>query len=136
MPKRAVGIIIRDNKVLLIRRVKNGKEYYVFPGGGVEKESVEDAVIREIKEELSLDISIDRLLFEIENQNRKEYYFLIKKFIGALKLGGEEVERMNKDNQYYPQWIDLDRFIKLNNLYPELAKKKVIELYKATNFSG
>ena len=135
MPKRAIGIIIRNNKILLIRRIKNGKEYYVFPGGGVEEELIEDAATREIKEELSLNVSIDKLLFEIENQNRKEYYFLIKEFTGMLKLGGEEKERMNKDNQYYPQWVDLDRLSKLDNLYPELARKKVIELYKTAYFS-
>ncbi len=32
---RAVGILIKKNKVLLIHR-KNEKEYWVFPGGGVE----------------------------------------------------------------------------------------------------
>ena len=64
MPQRAVGVIIKENKILLMRRMKNGQEYYVFPGGGVkEGESTETAIIREIKEELSLDAKIDKLLF-------------------------------------------------------------------------
>ena len=51
MPQRAVGVIIKDNKILLMRRIKNGQEYYVFPGGGVkEGESTETAIIREIRE--------------------------------------------------------------------------------------
>ena len=43
---RAVGIIIKNNKVLLIHRIKDGGEYYVFPGGAIEEgESSKEAVI-------------------------------------------------------------------------------------------
>ena len=131
MPKRVAGVIIKDNKILLMRRIKNGREYFVFPGGGVEEnEIIEEAIIREIKEELSIDAKIDRFLFEIENQGRQEYYFLIKEFSGKPQLGGEEKERMNENNQYYPTWMDLDKLKYLDNLYPELAKREIIKLYK------
>ena len=94
MPQRAVGVIVKNDKVLLMRRIKDGQEYYVFPGGGVKKgESTETAIIREIKEELSLDAKIDKLLFEIENQDRQEYYYLIKEFSGQPQLGGEGIVR-------------------------------------------
>lgn len=113
-----------------MRRIKDGWEYYVFPGGGVEQgESTETAIVREIKEELSLSARIDKLIFEIENQGRQEYYYLIKDFSGEPKLGGEEKQRMNKDNQYYPVWIELGKLADLDNLYPELAKEKIIKLY-------
>lgn len=112
-------------------RVKNGQKYYVFSGGGVEKnESTEEAAIREIKEELSINPKIDKFLFEIENQGRQEYYYLIKEFSGQPRLGGEEKQRMNQDNQYYLTWIDLDKIQVLDNLYPELARKKIIELFR------
>ena len=98
MNKRVAAIIVRDNKILLMHRIKEGQEYFVFPGGGIEEnESVEDAIIRETKEELSLDIKIDKLLFEIENRGQKELYFLIKEFSGALKLSGPEKDRMNRE---------------------------------------
>lgn len=126
MPQRAIGVIIKNNKILLMRRIKNGQEYYVFPGGGVENgENIREATTREIKEELSLDAKLDKLLFQIENQGRQEYYFLIKEFKGIPELGGEEKNRMNKDNQYYPVWIELDKISNLDNLYPEKAKEKI-----------
>jgi 8-oxo-dGTP diphosphatase len=129
MPKRAVGIIIKNNKILLMRRVKNGQEYYVFPGGGVEDgENAKMAAIREMNEEVSLDVKLDKLLFKIDNQGRQEYYFLIKEFKGTPELGGEEKERMDKDNQYYPTWIILDKIPNLDNLYPEEAKERIIKL--------
>lgn len=131
MSKRTVAIIIKDNKVLLMRRIKKRQEYYVFPGGGIkENESEEDAIIRETKEELSIDVKVDKLLFQIENRGQQELYFLIKEFSGIPKLGGPEKERMNEDNQYYPEWIDLNKIQDLTNLYPERAKAKIKELFK------
>jgi len=126
---RAVGIIVKNNKILLIHRIKDGKEYYVFPGGAIEEgESPEEAVVREAKEELSIDkVIIDRFLFQITNRGNKEYYYLIKNFSGQPKLGGEEKQRMNQDNQYYPIWMDLDKIKSLDNLYPQEAKLKIIE---------
>jgi len=131
MSKRVAAVIIKDNKILLMRRIKEGREYFVFPGGGIEEnESIEDAIIREVKEELSLDAKIDKLLFEIENRGQEEFYFLIKEFSGTLKLGGPEKERMNENNQYYPEWVDLDKISDLSNLYPEEARQKIKELIK------
>ena len=57
-------IIINDDKVLLIKRLNNPyKDSWALPGGFVEYgECVEDAAIREAKEETNLDISLDKLV--------------------------------------------------------------------------
>ncbi len=66
---RAAAIILKEAKILLIHRFFNGKEYYVFPGGGVESgETPEEAAIREMKEETSLDVKLDRKLWEVHNK--------------------------------------------------------------------
>jgi 8-oxo-dGTP pyrophosphatase MutT (NUDIX family) len=55
--QRATGIIVNDGKVLLFRRVKRGRTFYCFPGGGADDgESVEEALRREIQEELTLTV--------------------------------------------------------------------------------
>lgn len=125
MRVRVAGVIIKDDKILLMGRVKNGREYFVFPGGAVEEgETLKDALAREIKEELNLDAKPDRLLVEMVNlaYQQKEYYYLVKDFHGEVALGGEEKETMNKDDQYYPQWFDRTEAFQLPNLYPESAK--------------
>ena len=56
-------VIVRDRKVLCVQRPKNTKEFvslkWEFPGGKVEVgESREEALVREIREELSVDIEV------------------------------------------------------------------------------
>ncbi|MCL4387342.1 MAG: NUDIX domain-containing protein [Patescibacteria group bacterium] len=139
--KRAVGIIIKDNQILLIHRFFEGEGwtkgwYFVFPGGGVEGgETVEEAAVREIKEELSIDAKIDKLLFVQHNpaqvyefEGRDEYFYLIKDFSGKVELGGPEKERMNKNNQFLPEWVPIKEMKKMDNLYPKEAKEKLVDL--------
>lgn len=64
-----VGAIIRnkDGKILIAKRnlQKSQGGLWEFPGGKIEEgESKEEAIVREIKEELSMDISCDSLFDE------------------------------------------------------------------------
>ena len=128
---RASGIVINGNKILLIHRVREDREYWVLPGGGVEKnEAVEDALDRELAEELCVIVKDKRFLFKIENANRYEYHFLILKYEGEPKLGGPEKEKMNEQNQYLLEWVELDDIKKIKNLYPQEAINKLTEYLK------
>lgn len=52
-----VQALVFDNKgrILLVKHVKNGREYYVLPGGGLEyRETLIDALARELMEELNI----------------------------------------------------------------------------------
>lgn len=52
------AIIIQNNQLLLIKRgIEPGKGHWAFPGGHIDfDEKVEDAVVREVKEETGLDV--------------------------------------------------------------------------------
>jgi 8-oxo-dGTP diphosphatase len=63
----AAGILMQGNRICALRR-KFGEfaGYYEFPGGKVEiGETAEEAVIRECKEELDVDVSIMSLVHVI-----------------------------------------------------------------------
>jgi len=142
MNKRAVGIVIKNEKILLIRRFRGEKDgwtkgwYFVFPGGGVEEgETTEEACIREIKEELSLDAKINKLLFVMHNpakvrdfDGRDEYFYLITDFSGHVELGGPEKERMNENDQFHLEWTLISEMKNMETLYPKEAKEKLISL--------
>ncbi len=66
--KRVSVIIIEGKKILLMHRIKSGKDYFVLPGGGVENnENNVDALIREVKEETSLDIEVGEEFGKVNN---------------------------------------------------------------------
>ena len=76
---RAAAIILDRNRILLMHRIKEGKEYYVLPGGTIEKgESPEETVIREIKEETNLDAKIERKLGSVTQEEDSLIKALLK----------------------------------------------------------
>ena len=59
---RVCAVITNDNKILAMKNDKT--PYYFLPGGRVElHESAEDAIVREIKEELCVDAEIVKPLW-------------------------------------------------------------------------
>ena len=61
---RVYGILEKDNCVLVSDEDRFGKQFTKFPGGGLEwGEGVEDCLIREFKEELSVDIQVNSLFY-------------------------------------------------------------------------
>ena len=64
----SAAAIVQDNKVLATRRGYGAyKDWWEFPGGKLEDgESPEAALIREIREELNVEISIGKLLRTVE----------------------------------------------------------------------
>lgn len=61
--KVRVGVVlIHEGKILLVRQ--NGRPFWVLPGGTLEvDEGLEECAIREMQEEVSLAVSIDRILY-------------------------------------------------------------------------
>lgn len=129
---RASAVILKDEKVLLIERVKPSESYYVFPGGGIEEgESPEAAVVREVKEETNLDAKDPRELFFVDHpEHGGNHVFLIEDFSGSdVRLGGPEAKYADESNQFILGWVsvsDLDQVV----LYPEIVKGKVSRILK------
>lgn len=113
MPRhRAVAIILHDNQLLVMFRRKNGREYYTLPGGGIEQdETSEQAVIREIKEETTLDVTIDRQIYEHHyDDGTKQYFFLCRYAAGDPRMPETAPERRyGADNYYELQWWPIEK---------------------------
>ena len=66
------AVIVRDGKVFCVQRGEHILDYiylkWEFPGGKVEVgESREEALVREIREELSVDIEVSEFLMTVEH---------------------------------------------------------------------
>lgn len=125
------AIILKENKILLIHRFKNGSEYFVIPGGHIKKtESEKEALIREIKEETNLDIKINKYLWTLKNNfsNLEHVFFLVTEFLGDIKLKGPELEKNCEENKYILEWHDIKNITKLN-LIPKSIKKKIVDYF-------
>jgi 8-oxo-dGTP diphosphatase len=122
MSDRAVLLIVAADRLLLIHRRKAGQDYYVLPGGGVERgETPEAAAVREALEEAGLSIVLGDKVAALQNGDRVEHYFRVASFTGEPILGGPERERQASDNEYHLVWIAPDQLDGLT-LRPEAAR--------------
>lgn len=116
----AIAIIHKDNKYLLTERKGNdpddppGGRVWHFPGGGVEfGETVESALIREIKEELNLTIKMERQLSHTYSVIRPTWHGILIPYICSI-IGEENIVLDHESFRY--GWFTPKEVIKLHKL--------------------
>lgn len=130
---RAGIVLIQDNKVALIERHRAGIDYFVFPGGGMDKgETPEQAAIREAMEELGIAVAIKRKIADIQlGQKSRQLYFLVEQTGGEFGTGsGEEYTDSDPDNPeegiYIPIWMPIEQLPLYDNIYPASVARLVV----------
>ena len=137
---RVAGIVMMNDGVVFMHRKnvvrnKEYQEYYTFPGGHLEKgETLEEGVIREVREEFGIHIKVIKKLYELENNklNMKEYFFLCEYVDGEFGTGdGEEFSNnpAYKDSgEYIPEIVGREKISDLILLPLEIKEKFVKDL--------
>lgn len=132
---RVAGLIVKDNKLLIMQ--DKGQPYFYVPGGRIKmNEKSEDAVKREIQEELGVEVKVNRMLWINENFFKEEtseeqfhevcFFYLVElKENEDLKGNEFVVDEEGKIHTYY--WKTLDE-IKYINLYPQFLREKIVDL--------
>ena len=97
------AIIKKDNKILATQRGYGEFEgLWEFPGGKIEEgETKEEALIREIKEELNADIIVEKFALDLEWQY-PNFYLYMSCFECVLESDIELIEHMGA------RWLSLD----------------------------
>jgi 8-oxo-dGTP diphosphatase len=125
MSYRAAVVLLQDDKIALIERHRAGLHYFTCPGGHVEPgEAPEQAAVREAREELGLEVSIQRLLAEIWWHDRPQYYYLVEAIGGDFGTGtGEEMhETLPERGSYQPVWVPVQDLLDLPVLPHSMAE--------------
>ena len=108
--KVVAAIIQNENKILATKRgYGEFINMWEFPGGKIEPgETKEDALIREIKEELNIKINIDKFALDIEYQY-PNFYLFMSCFMCSIKEGSIELLEHND-----AKWITKEELDSLN----------------------
>lgn len=142
MASRGIIESFKDNEkyIVSIKRTKyrNGKEekiYYTIPGGHVENnETFEETLIREIKEELNINVKIEEEFLHLYNEdlNKDEKFYICSIVSGNISKGnGPEWlnENVEKYGKYEIEFINVKEINKYN-LLPFKIKEMLIYRYK------
>lgn len=112
------AIIRRDDRIFATQRgYGEWKDWWEFPGGKMEAgETREEALRREIREELSTEISVDRFMCTVEYDYPKFHLtmhcFLCSLLTEALHLNEHEAARwLAKDELDSVKWLPADQGI-------------------------
>ena len=128
-PKMVVGLIIKNNKVLLVHNIKHNQLRIEPPGGKVESgEVLKEATVREIKEELGVGIRV-KDLFDHQEIDTPEGPFSIYTYFCDIVSGSPKICEPEKIS--YFSWYnktDLNVLLKqgrlVDNLLSSIGKVK------------
>jgi len=125
------------SKLLVIKRNKNGQEYYVLPGGHIENgESARDAVAREVLEETNIVCEPERLLYKYKlpalpdanprAAGMQSFYLCNYKRGKAGATDAEEyTDKSRTSGTYEPMLVDTAA-LKSMDLRPKVIKEQLI----------
>lgn len=109
------AIILRDGKFFATQRgYGEWKDWWEFPGGKIEQgETPEEALKREIREELSTEISVDEFLCTVEYYYPKFHLsmhcYICSLLTESLHLNEHEAARwLNRDEMESVNWLPAD----------------------------
>ena len=125
--KVTAGVIINKDRVLLTRRAPEEKFAggWEFPGGKIEDcETPEECLARELKEELSINVSVDKFCTEVTHDYGDVIINLIAYY--CTMTGGEI--QISVHDKY--KWVKIIDLLKFNLLPADIPiAKKVMDDY-------
>lgn len=115
MRVRAVALLIQNDSIAVMERHRSGRHYFTFPGGGVDEgEGGEQAVVRETREELGVDVRVARQVADVWFNGNRQMYFLVEQTGGEFGTGTgpEFTEPFDPlHGTYHPMWMPITELL-------------------------
>jgi len=120
-------IVVEDGSVALIERQRDGRRYWVIPGGGIEAgETGSEAARREGEEELGVPIELGPLLVRLsaryaDGSPGHHVYYRASVGSSEIRVAGPENQRSADRGTYEAVWVRLDELAPLDVWPSEIA---------------
>lgn len=86
---RPTGILTEDGKILIVKQELIEHSHWSFPGGALEfGETIEECLVREMKEETGLDVKVKDLLYICDRFHQLNRHIIDMTFL-VERTGGE-----------------------------------------------
>jgi 8-oxo-dGTP pyrophosphatase MutT (NUDIX family) len=109
MAHKARVVIIQNDRIAFIKRQRTDRTYFVFPGGTLESgETLEQAAIREAREETGLEVALESLIARVLYKGNWHAFFVARPIGGTWgDCHGPEFteERRRTSGTYEPVWL-------------------------------
>lgn len=123
---RAFAAVISNDQILMTKHVYPDKTFWTLPGGGLEiGETFEEAVLREVKEEVNLDVEVVEYLFSSQYSGGEERCYLVRRLDDKAPLLGFDPEL-----DYDYQTLSEVKWHSIESMKYDLHVSKVIEAMK------
>lgn len=123
---RPAAIIIKNNKLLVVKTRRHGEEYFLLPGGGIEfGETIEETLKREVAEETGYIIKVLNPVYlneYIHKENREKR--VVNIIFTTEILGYDESRKVNEDDIVSIKFIEIDNLHSIE-LYPEKLREYI-----------
>ena len=126
------GIIVRDGKIAMMHSKKY--DYYKLPGGGIEQgETLEDTLIREVREESGLIVKPETIrefgyVRRIEKGRREDifvqdnYYFLCE---AESEITEQKLDDYEAEEQFTLEFVSVEHAINKNETANHFEKEEI-----------
>jgi len=127
---RVAALIVIEGRVVLVRHRFGSSVYHLLPGGGVDyRETLEDALIREVREETGLDVGLGPLLFVSDTIDPHGPRHVVNLTFSATVVGGHVTDSPH-DNRV--EAVDLMTPASLSTLDLRPPMAEAIQRYVAS----
>jgi ADP-ribose pyrophosphatase YjhB (NUDIX family) len=127
------AIVLKDDQLLVMDRNKFGQKYIALIGGGLEPgESLEQCLVRELREEAMIEIANPKLVIveDAGNVFGMQYIYLCQWVSGEPTLSASSQEALISaagQNMYIPKWMPIQE-LSSSNFQPTELKQLLLEM--------